>query len=105
MIREISSQGLARQPRDADSSDRVLGGRAEWPKPLGQARYRLPPVYGDPEFVKAGGLMSYAPDVVEPYRGGRFSSPASSRSPSTLPDSDIITLRHVTYLKGEPMLG
>jgi DNA invertase Pin-like site-specific DNA recombinase len=21
------------------------------------------------------------------------------------PDSDIITLRHVTYLKGEPMLG
>jgi putative ABC transport system substrate-binding protein len=36
------------------------------------ARFRLPAVYSNPEFVKAGGLMSYAEDMVEPYRGAGY---------------------------------
>jgi putative ABC transport system substrate-binding protein len=36
------------------------------------ARYRVPGVYSNPDFVKAGGLMSYTSDLVEPYRGGAF---------------------------------
>jgi putative ABC transport system substrate-binding protein len=36
------------------------------------ARYRLPAVYADVEFVKAGGLMSYTQDLYEPWRGAAF---------------------------------
>ena len=36
------------------------------------ARYRLPAVYGMPEFVQAGGLMSYSTDAVEPWRGAAY---------------------------------
>lgn len=32
------------------------------------ARYKLPAVYADPEFVAAGGLVSYAPDLRAQYR-------------------------------------
>jgi len=32
------------------------------------ARYRLPTVYGDRTFVVAGGLISYGPNRVDPYR-------------------------------------
>jgi putative ABC transport system substrate-binding protein len=32
------------------------------------ARHRLPAIYSDPAFVRAGGLAFYGPDRVEPYR-------------------------------------
>ena len=32
------------------------------------AKYRLPAMYAGPEFVDAGGLMSYAPDYSAQYR-------------------------------------
>ena len=32
------------------------------------ARYRLPAVHGDRTFVSAGGLISYGPDRVDPFR-------------------------------------
>jgi putative tryptophan/tyrosine transport system substrate-binding protein len=32
------------------------------------ARHRLPAVYGLRPFVTSGGLMSYAPDTIKPYR-------------------------------------
>ena len=32
------------------------------------ARYRLPAVYGQRIFVAAGGLISYGPNTIDPYR-------------------------------------
>jgi putative ABC transport system substrate-binding protein len=32
------------------------------------AKYRLPAIYTRRDFVESGGLMSYGPDRVEPYR-------------------------------------
>jgi putative ABC transport system substrate-binding protein len=32
------------------------------------ARYAVPTVYSNPEFAKAGGLMSYSADLAESYR-------------------------------------
>jgi putative tryptophan/tyrosine transport system substrate-binding protein len=36
------------------------------------AHYRLPAVYGQTDFVQAGGLMSYTTDPVEPWRGAAY---------------------------------
>ena len=36
------------------------------------ARFHLPAVYAQQGFVQAGGLMSYATDAIEPFRGAAF---------------------------------
>jgi ABC-type uncharacterized transport system substrate-binding protein len=46
------------------------------------ARYRLPAVYASPLFANAGGLISYGPDSINPYRLAAGSSIASSRGKS-----------------------
>ena len=33
------------------------------------ARHRLPAVYGARQYVTAGGLISYGPDLIDQYRG------------------------------------
>ena len=44
------------------------------------ARHKLPAVYGERNFVTAGGLISYGPDFVDQYR--RATSTVSSRGRS-----------------------
>jgi putative ABC transport system substrate-binding protein len=66
-------EGLARQANSGlvIGSDNFVKSQDQTVVDLA-ARYRLPAVYAVPDFVRAGGLMSYAPDVVEPFRGAAF---------------------------------
>ena len=51
------------------------------------AKYRLPAIYHEGEFVEIGGVMSYGPDPVEPYRRAAtyVDKILKGRSPPTCP--------------------
>jgi putative tryptophan/tyrosine transport system substrate-binding protein len=67
---EPAIAGYTREPNGGliIATDNFLAHNAKTVTDLA-ARYRLPAVYAQPEFIKAGGLMAYAVDVVDDFRG------------------------------------
>jgi hypothetical protein len=53
---------------------------------LQAARYRLPTMYGNTEYVEVGGLMSYGPSIAHQFRDrvSRRSASSAARARSTL---------------------
>ena len=46
------------------------------------AKNRLPAIFGVPDIVEAGGLMSYGPDYAEHFRRSRLTWTRFSKAPS-----------------------
>jgi putative ABC transport system substrate-binding protein len=70
---EPALEGLARRPNSGFviGTDNFLRRSSQAIAELA-TRYHLPAVYGSQEFVQSGGLMSYAADAIEPFRGAAF---------------------------------
>jgi putative ABC transport system substrate-binding protein len=68
---------------------------------------RLPAMYGTREFVDAGGLMSYGPNLVEMYRRAAYLVDKILRGtkPSTLPVEQATKFELVVNLKTAKALG
>ena len=71
------------------------------------ARHRLPAVYPLRPFVTAGGLVSYGPDSIEPYRGaaGYVDRILKGEKPADLPVQAPTKYELVLNLKTAKALG
>ena len=71
------------------------------------ARYRLPAIYAFRLFVPAGGLISYGPDSIEPYRGaaGYVHRILKGEKPADLPVQAPTKYEMVINLKTAKALG
>ena len=71
------------------------------------ARHRLPAIYGLRPFVTAGGLISYGPDSIEPFRlaAGYVDRILKGEKPADLPVQAPTKLRLVINLKTAKTLG
>jgi putative tryptophan/tyrosine transport system substrate-binding protein len=70
------------------------------------AKYRLPAIYTRRDFVESGGLMSYGPDRVEPYRGAALmiDKILKGAKPADLPVEQPTEFKLVINLKTAKML-
>jgi putative ABC transport system substrate-binding protein len=71
------------------------------------AQHRVPALYFERDFAKAGGLMSYGPNISEQYRllgiyAGRI---LSGQKPGDLPVRRVTKLEFVINLKTAKALG
>jgi putative ABC transport system substrate-binding protein len=71
------------------------------------ARHRVPAVYGDPDLVKQGGLISYGPDLVDLYRqaAGYVDRILKGAKPADLPVQAQNKYYLVINLKAAKALG
>jgi putative ABC transport system substrate-binding protein len=71
------------------------------------ARYRLPAVYALRLFVSGGGLISYGPDIVDPYRhaAGYVDRILKGEKPADLPVQAPVKYETVINLKAARALG
>jgi putative tryptophan/tyrosine transport system substrate-binding protein len=71
------------------------------------ARHRLPTVYSDPVSVTGGGLISYGPDRVDPFRraAGYVDRILKGEKPADLPVQAPIKYELVINLKTAQALG
>ena len=70
-------------------------------------RHRLPSMFGNTEFAKAGGLMTYSPDSVDPYRrvGYYVDRILKGAKPGDLPIEQPTKFEFVINLKTAKALG
>jgi putative ABC transport system substrate-binding protein len=71
------------------------------------AKYRLPAIFDRGEFVASGGLMSYAPDQVEPYRraAAMVEKILKGAKPADLPVEQPTKFEFVINLKAAKQIG
>jgi putative tryptophan/tyrosine transport system substrate-binding protein len=71
------------------------------------AKYRLPAIFDRGEFVENGGLMSYGPDRVEPYRRVAYfvDKILKGAKPADLPIEQATKFELVINLKAAKQLG
>jgi putative ABC transport system substrate-binding protein len=71
------------------------------------AKVRIPAMYGSPEFVEAGGLVSYSADFADNYRraAGYVEKILKGAAPSDLPVEQVQKLEFVLNLKTASALG
>jgi putative ABC transport system substrate-binding protein len=71
------------------------------------ARAKLPAIYNQSEFVKAGGLMSYGADIAEAYRRAAVFADRilKGASPGDLPVEQPTRFELVINMKAAKMLG
>jgi len=71
------------------------------------ARHRLPAIYPVRLFVVAGGLVSYGPDSIEPYRrvAGYVDRILKGDKPADLPVQNPTKFEFVINLKAAKALG
>ena len=71
------------------------------------AKNRLPAMYGDPQFVDAGGLMSYAPDYSAQYRRAAtyVDKILKGAKPADLPVEQPTKFEFVINLKAAKQIG
>ena len=71
------------------------------------ARSRIPAIYGSPEFVEAGGLVSYSGDFADNYRraAGYVEKILKGARPEDLPVEQVQKLEFVLNQKTASALG
>jgi putative tryptophan/tyrosine transport system substrate-binding protein len=71
------------------------------------AKYRLPTIYHQGEFVEIGGLMSYGPDQAEPYRRAAtyVDKILKGARPIDLPVEQPIKFDFIINLKAAKQIG